>query len=100
MLELGDSASALHAGLVQSVLSAGVDLVFTVGREMENLDRALPPARLGDHAATSAELAPRLAAALRPGDVLMVKGSFGSRMAEIVKHLMKGVRETALADKG
>ncbi len=100
MLELGHTASSLHGNLAEPVLAAGVDLVFTVGREMENLDRALPPARLGGHAATSAELAPRLAAAVRPGDVLMVKGSLGSRMAEIVKHLLKGVRETALADKG
>ena len=30
----------------------------------------------------------------------MIKGSLGSRMAVIVKHLLKGVRETALADKG
>jgi len=52
------------------VLAAGVDLVFTVGREMENLDRALPPARLGGHAATSAELrrASRGGAARRRAD--------------------------------
>ena len=100
MLELGDSASKLHAGLAEPVLAAHVDLVFTVGPEMENLDRALPADRRGDHAGTSTELAPRLAAAIRPGDVLMVKGSLGSRMAVIVKHLLAGVRETALADKG
>jgi UDP-N-acetylmuramoyl-tripeptide--D-alanyl-D-alanine ligase len=100
MLELGDTASSLHGNLAEPVLAAHVDLVFTVGPEMENLDRALPPARLGGHAATSPELAPLVAAAVRPGDVLMVKGSLGSRMAVIVKHLLKGVRETALADKG
>jgi len=100
MLELGDAASRLHAELAQPVLAADVDLVFTVGREMENLDRALPAARRGAHAATSAELVPALAAALRPGDVVMVKGSLGSRMAEIVKPLLKGVREAALAARG
>jgi hypothetical protein len=30
----------------------------------------------------------------------MVKGSLGSRMADIVKPLLKGARETALAVKG
>jgi UDP-N-acetylmuramoyl-tripeptide--D-alanyl-D-alanine ligase len=100
MLELGDAASRLHAALAEPVLAAEVDLVFTVGREMEHLDRALPPARRGGHAATSAELAPALAAALRPGDVVMVKGSLGSRMADIVKPLLKGAREAALAAKG
>jgi UDP-N-acetylmuramoyl-tripeptide--D-alanyl-D-alanine ligase len=67
---------------------------------MENLDRALPAARRGAHAATSGELVPALTAALRPGDVVMVKGSLGSRMAVIVKPLLKGVREAALAARG
>jgi UDP-N-acetylmuramoyl-tripeptide--D-alanyl-D-alanine ligase len=67
---------------------------------MEHLDRALPPPRRGAHAATSAELVPALTAALRPGDVVMVKGSLGSRMADIVKPLLKGVREATLAVKG
>lgn len=100
MLELGEAASRLHAELAEPVLAAGVDLVFTVGREMEHLDRALPPARRGAHAATSAELVPALMAALRPGDVVMVKGSLGIRMAEIVKPLLKGVPEAMLAVKG
>ena len=100
MLELGASASRLHAALAEPVLAADVDLVFTVGREMEHLDGALPPRRRGGHAATSAELVSALAAALRPGDVVMVKGSLGSRMADIVKPLLKGVREAALAAKG
>jgi UDP-N-acetylmuramoyl-tripeptide--D-alanyl-D-alanine ligase len=90
----------LHAELAEPVLAAEVDLVFTVGPEMEHLDRALPSARRSGHAATSAELAPALAAALRPGDVVMVKGSLGSRMADIVKPLLKGAREAALAGKG
>jgi UDP-N-acetylmuramoyl-tripeptide--D-alanyl-D-alanine ligase len=100
MLELGEVASRLHAALAEPVLAAEVDLVFSVGREMEHLDRALPAARRGGHAATSAELAPALAAALRPGDVVMVKGSLGSRMADIVKPLLKGARDAALAVKG
>ena len=99
MLELGEAASILHADLAHPVVAAGVDLVFTVGREMENLDQALPASRRGGHAAKSAELVPTLAAALRPGDVVMVKGSLGSRMADIVKPLLKGAREAAHAAK-
>ncbi|HLJ20441.1 MAG TPA: UDP-N-acetylmuramoylalanyl-D-glutamyl-2,6-diaminopimelate--D-alanyl-D-alanine ligase, partial [Stellaceae bacterium] len=95
MLELGPAASRLHAELAQPILAAGVDLVFTAGREMEHLDRALPPKQRAAHAATSAELVPALAASLRPGDIVMVKGSLGSRMADIVKPLLKGVREAA-----
>jgi UDP-N-acetylmuramoyl-tripeptide--D-alanyl-D-alanine ligase len=100
MLELGPGAGDLHAALATPVAAAGVDLVFTVGRQMERLDRALPARRLGGHAETAAALLPILAAALRPGDVIMVKGSLGSRMADIVKPLLEGVREAALAGKG
>jgi UDP-N-acetylmuramoyl-tripeptide--D-alanyl-D-alanine ligase len=39
------------------------------------------------HAATSAELAPHVVAALRPGDAILVKGSLGSRMAKIIAAL-------------
>ena len=99
MLELGDRSEELHAALARPVLDAGVDLVYTVGRAMEELDRALPAQRRGGHAAGARELAPELAAALRPGDVAMVKGSLGSRMAEIVQHLLKAERKPALASE-
>jgi UDP-N-acetylmuramoyl-tripeptide--D-alanyl-D-alanine ligase len=39
------------------------------------------------HAATSEDLAPRVASALRSGDVVLVKGSLGSRMAKIIAAL-------------
>jgi UDP-N-acetylmuramoyl-tripeptide--D-alanyl-D-alanine ligase len=100
MLELGPEAEELHAALAEPLALAGVDLVFTVGRHMEQLDHALPSRRCGGHADTSAALLPILTAALRSGDVVMVKGSLGSRMAEIVKPLLAGVRDVALAVKG
>ncbi|MFO1071688.1 MAG: UDP-N-acetylmuramoylalanyl-D-glutamyl-2,6-diaminopimelate--D-alanyl-D-alanine ligase [Geminicoccaceae bacterium] len=84
MLELGEAAPLLHAGLAQAVLAAGVDLVFTCGAAMAELHAALPAALRGGHAEDSAALAPAVRAALRPGDVVLVKGSLGSRMARIV----------------
>src|SRR5229473_681286 len=44
----------------------------------------------GGHAATAAEMAEKVARLARPGDVIAVKGSFGSRMAEVVKRLLAG----------
>jgi UDP-N-acetylmuramoyl-tripeptide--D-alanyl-D-alanine ligase len=99
MLELGPGAGDMHAALAAPVSAADVDLVFTVGRQMEHLDRALPARCLGGHADTATALLPILAAALRPGDVIMVKGSLGSRMTDIVKPLLEGVREAALAGR-
>ncbi|WP_426958789.1 UDP-N-acetylmuramoyl-tripeptide--D-alanyl-D-alanine ligase [Muricoccus radiodurans] len=84
MLELGDEAAAMHASLAPDA-EAAADLVFTCGPAMGHLHQALPPAKRGAHAATSAELAPIVAAALRPGDAVLVKGSLGSRMAVIVQ---------------
>jgi UDP-N-acetylmuramoyl-tripeptide--D-alanyl-D-alanine ligase len=95
MLELGDEAARLHAELAQPLAEAGVALVFTVGTNMRALHDALPKKMRGGHAATSAEMAERVAGLARPGDVIAVKGSFGSRMAEVVKRLL--ARQPAVA---
>lgn len=87
MLELGESARAMHASLSEPLLAAGTDLLFTCGTEMTALQEALPTKRRAAHRATSAELAPVLLAALQPGDVVLVKGSLGSKMANIIAAL-------------
>lgn len=88
MLELGEDAPALHAALARSLVENGVDLVYTAGPMMQHLRAALPPAMRAEHGADSASLAPRVATAVRPGDVLTVKGSAGSRMRTVVKTLL------------
>jgi UDP-N-acetylmuramoyl-tripeptide--D-alanyl-D-alanine ligase len=57
---------------------------------MQALWDALPASRRGAYALTSAELAPKVLAALKPGDVVLIKGSLGSRMSVIVDALKKG----------
>lgn len=95
MLELGERSGELHAGLAEAVAAAGVDLVFTCGPHMEHLHAALPPAVKGTHAVNSLALAPLVREALCPGDVLLVKGSLGSRMAHIVEALTPSGEPTA-----
>ncbi|MEQ8653097.1 MAG: UDP-N-acetylmuramoyl-tripeptide--D-alanyl-D-alanine ligase [Kiloniellales bacterium] len=87
MLELGEAAGAMHAGLSEAVISAGTDLLFTCGTEMQALQEALPSAIRAAHRATSAELAPVLLDTLQPGDAVLVKGSLGSKMANIIAAL-------------
>ena len=87
MLELGHAGPELHAGLAETISTWGIDKVFTAGPLMENLHRALPDQRRGGHAPDSQALAPLVKAAVRPGDVVMVKGSAGSRMGRIVQAL-------------
>jgi len=87
MLELGERSAELHAGLAESLRENGIELVFTAGSQMEHLHSALPEGQRGAHAANSAALAPLLCEAVRPGDVITVKGSLGSAMARVVEAL-------------
>jgi UDP-N-acetylmuramoyl-tripeptide--D-alanyl-D-alanine ligase len=89
MLELGPKGRALHRGLVDSVLANAVDLVFCCGPLMQALWQALPASRRGGYAEDSAGLEAQVLSAIRAGDVVMVKGSLGSRMAPIVKALQR-----------
>ena len=90
MLEMGADAAAHHTGLASQIEAAKADLVFANGKNMHALWEVLPPSRRGAYALTSTELAPQILAALKPGDVALVKGSLGSRMAVIVDALKKG----------
>jgi UDP-N-acetylmuramoyl-tripeptide--D-alanyl-D-alanine ligase len=54
---------------------------------MASLWQALPARLRGAYAEKSSELAPELTRVLRAGDVVLVKGSFGSRMSVIIDAL-------------
>jgi UDP-N-acetylmuramoyl-tripeptide--D-alanyl-D-alanine ligase len=97
MLELGPSGRELHRNLADAVILHSIDLVFCCGPLMRALWEALPSSRRGRYAETSAELQSHVLAAVGPGDIVMVKGSLGSRMAVIVKALENCVDREALA---
>lgn len=87
MLELGPTGPRMHADLANPLLKAKADLLFCCGPQMEALYSTLPPDWHGAHTKDSQLLAPLVAAAVKPGDVLLVKGSAGSKMAYIVEAL-------------
>jgi UDP-N-acetylmuramoyl-tripeptide--D-alanyl-D-alanine ligase len=87
MLELGSRGAELHRELIEPVLAHGIDLVFCCGPLMHALWEVLPSERRGSYAETPALLEPQLVAAVRAGDVVMVKGSLGSRMGPIARAL-------------
>ncbi|MES2728546.1 MAG: UDP-N-acetylmuramoyl-tripeptide--D-alanyl-D-alanine ligase [Pseudomonadota bacterium] len=87
MLELGPDSPKMHRDLALPLRAANVDLVYTCGRLMEQLHENLPANQRGAHRATSEELAEIVPDALAPGDVVMVKGSHGSRMDLVVEAL-------------
>lgn len=85
MLELGPESEDAHRGLAAALM--GVDLVFTAGAMMALLFTELPPDAQGAHCDNAEDLAEPLKAALRSGDLVLVKGSAGSRMGTIVAAL-------------
>jgi UDP-N-acetylmuramyl pentapeptide synthase len=100
MLELGDSAARMHVGLVGDLLRNEIDLVFTVGPLMENLDHELPPHMRGGHAETAEALLPILLEELRDRDVVAVKGSQAMNMGHIVETLLHATTGMANAVNG
>jgi UDP-N-acetylmuramoyl-tripeptide--D-alanyl-D-alanine ligase len=99
MRELGVDADRLHAELATALAAAGVDLLFCCGTHMRVLAEAAAAQMPVEHAADSAALLPRVLSAVGAGDVVLVKGSLGSRMAPIVD-AVKGLGRGARAANG
>jgi UDP-N-acetylmuramoyl-tripeptide--D-alanyl-D-alanine ligase len=86
MLELGDHAVSEHTALAADLI-ASADIVHACGQWTRFLFEAIPAAKRGAFALDSEALAPLVLRDLREGDVILVKGSFGSRMQKIVHAL-------------
>ena len=87
MLELGDQSRALHEGLAAPIAEAGLDLVHAAGPQMRFLYDALPASRRGLWRETAAELATEAALLASADDIVMVKGSNGSKASLVAKAL-------------
>ena len=85
MLELGRQGPELHAELSAPMDEAGVDVLYAAGPLMANLWGRVPPAKRGAHAEISDGIRDALLSGLRAGDVVMIKGSLGSRMGPLAE---------------
>jgi len=88
MRELGAAADRLHGALADAVAASGATQVFLCGPHMETLWRLLSAAQKADYRGDSELLAGKVAAALRAGDVVAVKGSLGSKMKHVVDAIL------------
>jgi len=89
MLELGTRTEQCHADLLTPLTENNTDLVFTTGQYMGRLWNLLPAKMRGGHAMTADKLLPLLLDAVRPGDVVSIKGSLGSNTGRIVSKLLE-----------
>jgi UDP-N-acetylmuramoyl-tripeptide--D-alanyl-D-alanine ligase len=87
MRELGEDAPKQHLRLLQPIEATGADLVFLAGPLMAELWQDLPKARRGAYCGDAAALEPILLEAVRPGDVIMVKASLGTKFGLLVEAL-------------
>ncbi|MEO8677567.1 MAG: UDP-N-acetylmuramoyl-tripeptide--D-alanyl-D-alanine ligase [Vicinamibacterales bacterium] len=95
MLELGDLSLALHEECGRAAAAAGLSKLVTVGGEPARALGAAAiaaglPSKAVAHYATSAEAAPAVANLVQKGDVVLVKGSRGTRTDLVVDRLMAG----------
>jgi UDP-N-acetylmuramoyl-tripeptide--D-alanyl-D-alanine ligase len=98
MLELGADEEAAHRDLVTAIEASHVDSVFACGPLMASLYDALPAERRGGYALQSRDLLPMLTSKIRSGDVVMVKGSLGSRMGLVVDGLLALEKDAAASN--
>lgn len=90
MLELGPEETRLHAALADPLDAARVDAVFACGSRMRSLHEALPAHRRAGYARDAGEGLDLIKTAIRPGDVVLVKGSNASGLHRIAAYLADG----------
>lgn len=92
MLELGPESAAMHAACGRAVAAAGIDLLAGVRGDAKSLVEAARNAGMGDRAVfveAPEDAATWLAAELRDGDVVLVKGSRGVATDRVVAALVE-----------
>ncbi|MEO3414925.1 UDP-N-acetylmuramoyl-tripeptide--D-alanyl-D-alanine ligase [Roseovarius sp. CAU 1744] len=92
MLELGPEETALHTKIAELPFIASLHVIHCVGPRMRHLWDALPPPKRGRQVDSARELAEQAHRIIDAGDVVLVKGSKGSRVSLVVEALRKAGR--------
>ncbi len=87
MLELGEESENIHKNLAGDLIENKIDRVYAVGPDSGALFDILPEQMRGIKKPVSDELAAVIRSEITADDIVLVKGSFGSKMAKIVEAL-------------
>jgi UDP-N-acetylmuramoyl-tripeptide--D-alanyl-D-alanine ligase len=101
MLELGENSRGAHEAMGRALAASRADMVFLFGNETaaaaEVLERAGGKAYY--YTGNMGELAGALEEYVRPGDLVLLKGSRGNALEQL-SGVLEGVPEAALAGRG
>ncbi len=89
MLELGHAEVQMHRDMAANPYLQSLDLIHCAGPLMHHLWLALPDAQRGQWAQTAAQLVPIVSRLVDAGDVVLVKGSKGSKISMVVDAIRK-----------
>jgi UDP-N-acetylmuramoyl-tripeptide--D-alanyl-D-alanine ligase len=89
MLELGPDEMAVHRDLNLDVSLQDIDIVHCSGPLMKHLWDELPEAKRGEWRETAEALATETNRMIDAGDVILVKGSKGSKVSLVVDAIRK-----------
>lgn len=84
MLELGHTSRELHRSLRDAIDHSDIDVVYAAGENMSALFEDLPKCKQGGWGVDAKALVPQVLVGLEAGDAVMIKGSLGSRMVEVL----------------
>ena len=97
MYELGDTSQKEHRALGRKIAECGFDRVFFTGKDMQLAWKAYNSAAGKSNGETTdsyftdkAQLAETLRDLMQPGDAVLIKGSRGMKMEEVVDMIQRG----------
>jgi UDP-N-acetylmuramoyl-tripeptide--D-alanyl-D-alanine ligase len=89
MLELGPQTHDLHRAIARDEFLQSIDIVHCVGPHMAELHAVLPDAQRGIWALDATKMVGQIDQLIDAGDVVLVKGSKGSKVSLVVDAIRK-----------